>query len=304
MRTALVVVTLLAAPALAQLCPSSPPTTDGCSTQGIEDWVLPVAYYRDVFSTQCAHHDVCYRVLGQSKSSCDDTFFGEMLSRCHDKFAPWDPIGEQLCRDAASQFYAAVVSFGGADHSQMQREGRDRSVNMRNAVSALSCGTTPERTLLYSSSFIANVRSLFASRANRQPTTFEFFEAVHAADPTGDQAVWAAAVQSYASSRTVVPPLVAFAVDKRYEEFTRFSTTVIPLVTNPTNWTWRVNNVLGAGSSFTFTLPPTPKYGVRHVPLQGFLVGTSNTGAREMVVIDDLVTQYGWCNTGSSGPCL
>lgn len=67
------------------------------------------------FEEACAAHDRCYNKLGQSKSTCDWTFWRDMRAGCQETYkelnAPWLPaqIGRFGCGLQAETYYVAVA---------------------------------------------------------------------------------------------------------------------------------------------------------------------------------------------------
>jgi len=63
----------------------------------------------------CAAHDQCYGMLGQSKSTCDWTFWWDMRAGCQETYealdAPWltAQVGRFGCRLQAETYFVAVA---------------------------------------------------------------------------------------------------------------------------------------------------------------------------------------------------
>ena len=213
-------VTALASSALfvtrveAQICTPAAMPTNGCSVPLYAQLVDPaqITAFSALFSSSCNRHDTCYQTLGASRSACDDQFRGDMRAQCDSAFNRWlNPAGWEYCRQVGAEgYYTAVRNYGAPYFAQDQSTTLGKATTIRNQVDAEQCGMTASRTNYYSGSLMSYVSNAFATRTGRGPTTFEMFDGLHAADPSGDPLTWQTAVNSYASSRASVPaPSVA-----------------------------------------------------------------------------------------------
>lgn len=285
------------------LCAPSPQPSDGCTTKKAEYLLPHIAVFRDVFQDQCIRHDQCYGALGASMDECDDAFVREMKDRCNDKFNKyWRPVEWSACRSAAEDFYLAVRTAGvDAEFAEMQADAKNRSLWARHYVSSESCGTTPERSQIYHPRLIEEVRAEFRAALGRNPTTFEFFDAVNLSDPdptdaVTDPRVWLPGmIRAYAATRPSTAPVASYS---------RAATWNIELTASPADaasYYWRV----GAYSETapTMIIPRGQSMYDRRYTLEGFLVVRDAVGNRDLALVSEFVYEPGECSSRRGLPC-
>lgn len=91
--------------------------------------------YPRLFYNAGVRHDYCYhhnpKTYGYSKGDCDKLFLGDMTKSCKHKFKWWNPERE-LCKRVATNYYLAVVAFGGDAFLRSNTIGRYREPRLDN----------------------------------------------------------------------------------------------------------------------------------------------------------------------------
>jgi hypothetical protein len=313
----------------AQICPASvvvgpqtingvPYTTegigDGCTTsyQGINGAVIfpEVGIFRGTFTPSCDRHDKCYTTLGTNGDDCDYQFRSSMLSACDSDYPWWLVPGVYAaCQYTANEYYAAVRLFrtNNITHPYPNFQyfalavSRQLEPNVNNNV----CGTTPERTTLYSASLIATVNNAFTTYAGRLPTIYEFLKAVNytdgASNIVNNPAWWndrLAEAARYAPK--IVPVLSGYSVDP-YTFPVRM--TVNPVLPGAFYF-WNTNRGTSSTPSVVIYNSANglgPKYDA-NVLVQGFVSATQG-GVRNLLVVDKTVKVPGYCASRPGQMC-
>lgn len=104
---------------LADLCPVRaprsgyvPPTRNGCTGS-------PDRFGRASFTTACNVHDRCYDTCNESKASCDQQFFTNLMLSCRGGYTPGSRLLEQ-CRERARTYFRAVTAAGDSFYANAQ----------------------------------------------------------------------------------------------------------------------------------------------------------------------------------------
>lgn len=281
---------------------------DGCSTS-IAGYVFPeIGIFRPTFTSSCNRHDKCMTTLGATYSSCDSQFLSDMLSACKSSFNPlFFPAEYAACTATANAYYDGVEAWGEVVDPLpgFQADALKRSQAMGRAVDIDgSCGTAPERTTLYTSGLIAKINGSFQTNAGRQPTIFEFFNAVNA-NTSGknyvtDNAWWESNLVAYARKQaSVKPPAVGYL---RSDGVSAIKLTANPLLdTSIYSYQWKANFLTSTSTSISFPLQ-RPKYD-RDWKIEGFETVKDKAGVKNMKVIDENVHEQGTCRDVPGGPC-
>ena len=90
--------------------PILPLQSNGCGSTGRSSFVP------DLFEA-CDRHDICYSILGNSRSSCDDQFKKDMISECGEA---------RLCHLVAEIYYEAVRREGQSAYADAQTAAKFR----------------------------------------------------------------------------------------------------------------------------------------------------------------------------------
>lgn len=284
------------------ICTPAPAATDGCTTMDIE-YVHPrVAAFKGTFTGQCITHDRCYGSLGANVDECDGAFRSAMLDRCNDQFNKYfRPVEWSECRMAAEDFYAGVRLYGyvtsAKGFASYQVDARRRSQAMGAQVEAETCGTTPEWAQIHHPRLIAEVDRRFRAATGRGPTVFEFFKAVHVADPLGDPQAWGTAVDGYARTRaSITPPAVGYTRSDEDEIVLRV---VSPSPTVTYRFGFPGRSGLTTSASFPFH---RPKY-TENWQIGGVLVARDAWGNRNLAIVHEFVREQGSCAEKPGVPC-
>lgn len=308
------------------LCPPSNETQaagigDGCSVPdpSAADYLFPnVGMFTGDFETACDHHDKCYSTLGTTYSQCDGAFLSDMRSACNAHYSPLlVPDLNLACMVTAQQFHDAVVVYGNVRNPLpgIQELARGRAIAMlRNQLAAdKACGATPASTTLFDPSLVSVVNAAFQTYAHRQPTIFEFFDAVDAPTPSGSDIVYdrtnwqqITLVGRAIRAASFTPPQVAVQLETDYA--TTASVYPTPYIPGD-SYTWGMNGGSAASVSLTSgTYNHTVRLtGFVRVAAPGAMAADPGAPGYNVVINPSLVTMalydYGVPVDGRDGPC-
>jgi hypothetical protein len=279
---------------------------DGCTTE-IAGYIFPeIGIFRSTFTPACDRHDKCYTTLGSTYSSCDGQFLSDMRSACKSSFNPlFFPVEYSACYATATEYYVGIQGYADIYDPLpgFQLDARARSKTMATSVEADTCGTTPERTTLYTSSLISKVNGAFQTNAGRLPTIYEFFVAVNAGTDTTNYvtspAWWESNLTTYSLKQAAFkPPIVT------YTKIQSISKVVLSTPVTNVGWLWKANGTTSTTSSIAFATR-MPQYDLSW-KIEGFLKLVDNTPAhlKNMKVIDETVYEQGLCRDVPGGPCF
>lgn len=307
--------TLLSTSLHANICPQSdatkfPEIGDGCSTYHAEIAIPSVGVFKSAFTNSCNKHDKCMSQLGADYQQCNSDLYANLRSDCSSNYNPLllGPIYAD-CMATASLYYQGVSAWllaGQVEIGKLQNDALSRSIDMQTAVNGDVCGTTPERTTIYSPGLTSIVYTSFQTFAGRRPTIYEFLDAVNWQSGTQnfitDRAAWNTALYNKSvAAASLPPPAVGWWVDNWYGSYgvTFRATPVVPGAT----YFWKIGTT-GSGPNLAFSYPP-PQYD-RKITYSGFLKATGSNGARNMALVETSVTLQGTCATkpGPNVHCL
>lgn len=286
----------------AQICPVSNAVGidgigDGCSTHAAE-YVFPdVGVFKSTFTPACDLHDKCYSQLGTDYHQCDSAFYEKMRAACNSRFNEYlQPAEWAACRTTAYEYYFAVSKWGAdaAAQRNLQTDARNRSGSMETSVVAETCGTTPDRTTIYSPALITQVNNAFLASAARAPTVYEFFRAVNSGDIVNDRNGWTTLLYNQAAAAGgVSPPAVGWV--KTHPTMYSYKFTASPNVAG-VNYLWKVMQITASGPSLTLTFRPPEKSWAPQ--MHGFIRAMNSAGVKNMAVIET----SGWLIGTSCSP--
>jgi len=315
-KLALLLAFVVPVPLLANICPVSnadPAQTqgigDGCTTNpsdGLPDFsfIFPtVGIFKSTFTPACNNHDKCYSTLGADYGSCDSQFRSDMRSRCSSQFPPLlRPVEYSTCMHTADLYYAGVSAYR-SEHPEsavfLQHEALNRSRIMGANINDEWCGTTPERTTIYTTALINQVRSAFQSYAGRPPSVYEFMEVMNWGDSVhnylDDRAGWQANLYTRASQSAGVPlPSVGWYLTNVGDYGHTFAVT--PVISGA-SYRWKIPN---GGSNPTLTLSYFPPMFNRKITYAGF-VRVQVGSVRNLALVETSITLPGTC-APNNGP--
>lgn len=291
---------------------NQPGIGDGCTTtyQGVNgSYVFAnIGIFKPTFTSSCDRHDKCYTTLGSTYSSCNGQFLSDMKDACKSSFNPlFFPNEYAQCYATANAYYAFVEGYADLEDPlpALQLDALKRSRDMqKNSVEPDVCGTTPERTTLFTSSLISKINGAFQTNAGRLPTIYEFFTAVNAGtDATNyvtNPAWWESNLTMYSRQRaSVAVPAVGYTRPQDYS-YVRFTASPIQ---SSTTYLWKTNGTATTGTTMAIPLR-NPKYNLDW-KVEGFIKATHNdTKEKNMKIIDEWVHEQGWCRDVPGGPCF
>jgi hypothetical protein len=285
---------------------------DGCTTsyQGLNGAVIfpEVGIFRSTFTPSCDRHDKCYTTLGTNGDDCDYQFRSSMLSACDSNYPWWlVPTVYAACQATANEYYAVVSSFRKNNvthpYPDFQYFALAVSRDLERKVNGDTCGTTPERTTLYSASLIATVNNAFNTYAGRLPTIYEFLKVVNA-DYYGNNIVnnptwWN---QNLITTAIYAPKIVPVLSGYSMSAKTSFPVflTVNPILPG-VNYSLHINWAISSGTSISVA-SKEPMYNVL-LPVQGF-VTAERGGVKNLLVIDTSVLLLGACSPSPRLHCI
>lgn len=277
------------------ICAVTPPVSNGCSTYYTEYVNGAVAVFREVFNSACDRHDVCYELLGKTRDACDAEFRNHAKDKCDSAINKWIFPGEwSACRGAAESFAAAVSTFGSNAYAESQAASAVKSQQVAQQVANDECGTTPERTKIYSDEMISYVNSSFAARLGRAPSIYEQFAAINANNPAADPQSWRASVDQYVEShRYLTPPSLTYSANSAMGHITLRAATS----EGAGNHRWRLNSTDTYGPIYE-KFVDVPTYNNINVPLAGFLTVVGSNGQKAMVVVEHRFVVRAECPRG------
>ncbi len=277
------------------ICVVAPPVTNGCSTHHAEYLSGEIAVFRQVFDSACNNHDICYESLGKTRAACDGDFRNQTKDKC-DSINKWFFPGEfYACRSAASAF-AAAVDFGGEKaYRPAQDASAVKSQKVAQEIANDECGTTPERTKIYSVEMISYVNNSFAARLGRAPSIYEQFAAINANNPAGDPYSWRTSVDQYVEShRYLTPPTVSYTFSKVMGQITLTSAASA----GASNHRWHINGTDTYASTYSKYVGEAIFNDI-NVTLAGFLTVVGPNGQKAMAVVDNKFVIRAECPRGT-----
>jgi hypothetical protein len=280
---------LVAHTALAQICTFPAFPVNGCSTQKFEYLLPEVAVFRAIFSSQCNSHDVCYTSLGSNRATCDLSFRSATANKCDSTFNRWlQPLEWQTCMIASEGFYQAVAAFGPPYFASSQGDSAGKSRVVGLDVNLGHCGTTPQRSQLYSTDLLTFVSNKFAANSNRIPSVYEYFEAINSADVSVDRNNWELSVDQYSRSRaSFQPPFPSVTVTRSDDGVTLTASSSAPIAL----YEWHINGQLYSGPTYNIYYSPSDYT----IAIKGFLVASTAAGVRNLVVVDRVIQLQAYC---------
>lgn len=313
-------VTFLGSVASGQTCPASIVTGDGigdgCTTtyKGTSLADIPqIGIFRSDFTPACNGHDKCLTTLGTTVGECNGNFLADMLSSCQAHYLPFRADVYLACVSSASAYRAAVdlylLSLDPSSVPGHQSDAALVSRSLQSAIEADRCGTTPERTTLYSPNLISHINSTFQTYAGRSPTIYEFLDAINTPDYSGgslfvsDRGTWESRLVSLAQfAASVQPPLANISISGG-----RANSAIVFYPDPPVSgaaYLWRIS----ATGAETGPRPDSIAYYFNPVydttyRFNGFVKVTSAAGVRNMSLIDTQVRVTGSCAPSPKYKC-
>jgi hypothetical protein len=206
------------------------------------------------------------------------------------------PAEHLACMDSADKYYAAVQAWMYAEDPLpgLQFKAREDSRLKLTPMVGVSCGTTPENTTLFDPSLITQINNTWQQYAHRQPTIFEFLDAVNSGNIVYDRTGWNnLLIQKAIAAASVTLPSVAYTFNVYMDTYTSLkASSVVPGTTY--NWQVSRNGSLRTSVASELRIPSVKPQYDQHYTLTGFMTATLNN-VRNMVVINRTYIEYGDC---------
>lgn len=261
------------------------------------EWIPHIGFFKGTFTGSCDRHDKCLTQIGNLTHECNSEFYSNLRQACDDRYNWYQPAERALCHSTAYEYYRAVEAFQSEEMTRsLQSASVTESLNIGSRINALQCGTTPERTQLYSGRFMESVNNRFLSIAGRRPTTFEFFEAANSISFIEYNSSWESNLTNLAYNALYrpAPPTASFSINSIFG--LRLNAQMIPGAT----YFWKVNSLSSQAQTMS-VISMAPRYNTTY-SLKGFLVVQQN-GIRNMELVDQRVTVIGTCGPSAGQPC-
>jgi len=259
--------------------------------------VLPeIGIFKSDFTPACNRHDKCYTTLGTTYGQCNGNFLSDMRSACGKYNAILMPAEHLACMDSADKYYAAVQAWMYAEDPLpgLQFKAREDSRLKLTPMVGVSCGTTPENTTLFDASLITQINNTWQQYAHRQPTIFEFLDAVNSGNIVYDRTGWNnLLIQKAIAAASVTLPSVAYTFNVYMDTYTSLkASSAVPGTTY--NWQVSRHGSLRTSVASELRIPSVKPQYDQHYTLTGFMTATLNN-VRNMVVINRTYIEYGDC---------